>query len=68
MPRLGVSDTPPDLNASVWAFPVVGLVTGLVGAGVYAIVIGVGLPVTLAAIFIQLPVKYKTPNTNSIAG
>jgi len=51
MPRLGVSDTPPDLNASVWAFPVVGLVTGLVGAGVYAIVIGVGLPVTLAAIF-----------------
>ena len=45
-----ISNAPPDFNASVWAFPVVGSVVGGSGAAFYALSLALGLPAVIAAI------------------
>lgn len=43
-------DPPPSLAASVWAFPLAGIVIGALGAGAYALAAACGLPPVIAAI------------------
>ncbi|WP_294931420.1 adenosylcobinamide-GDP ribazoletransferase [uncultured Paracoccus sp.] len=43
-------DPPPSLAASVWAFPLAGIVIGALGAGAYALAVVCGLPPAVAAI------------------
>ena len=49
--RLGDSETPePELAAAAWAFPLVGVVIGIIGGGAYAIAAGMRLPPLAAAL------------------
>jgi len=45
-----VSNNPPDLNSSVWAFPVVGAVVGGVGALGYGLFLSLGLSAVISAV------------------
>lgn len=49
--RLGIAaPAPQSLASAAWAFPVAGIVIGVIGAVAYAIAIGLGLPALAAAI------------------
>src|SRR5579863_1512233 len=49
--RAADSETPePNLAAASWAFPLVGVVIGIIGGGAYAIAAGIGLPRLAAAL------------------
>jgi adenosylcobinamide-GDP ribazoletransferase len=49
--RVAAAETPePNLAAASWAFPLVGVVIGIIGGGAYAIAAGIGLPPLAAAL------------------
>ncbi len=49
LPWHRVSDNPPNFNASIWAFPVVGAVLGAAGAAIYGVGLELGLASLIAA-------------------
>lgn len=50
LPNACLRDVPPDIIASVWAFPVVGAVIGGAGAIGFALAVTIGLPATASAV------------------
>jgi len=54
------SQEAPDLNRSLWAYPVIGLVVGLVGAGFYTLADSAGLPALVAVLCALISMIFAT--------
>ncbi|UTW55936.1 adenosylcobinamide-GDP ribazoletransferase [Kordiimonas sp. SCSIO 12610] len=60
VPWRKISERPPNLSRSTWAYPIVGLIIALIGASVYAVISQLNLSPLLAALIAILAMVFTT--------